>query len=94
MVGWLSCTYLLFFSFSHTPHTFDLLPVHKVFENVADKYDLMNDLMSGFIHRAWKDHFVSHLRPRGNAKLLDVAGGTGSQCLGCVAALVHEELRD
>ncbi|KAG0724888.1 2-methoxy-6-polyprenyl-1,4-benzoquinol methylase, mitochondrial [Chionoecetes opilio] len=50
--------------------------VHRVFENVADKYDLMNDLMSGFIHRAWKDCLVTRLQPRANTRLLDVAGGT------------------
>lgn len=37
----------------------------------------MNDLMSGGIHRAWKDCFMSRLRPTPNTKLLDVAGGTG-----------------
>lgn len=51
--------------------------VHGVFENVAEKYDVMNDLMSGGIHRIWKDHFMSTLSPRPNTKLLDVAGGTG-----------------
>lgn len=44
---------------------------------MAEKYDLMNDLMSGGIHRAWKDCFLSRLHPRHNTKLLDVAGGTG-----------------
>ncbi|CAL4068277.1 unnamed protein product [Meganyctiphanes norvegica] len=51
--------------------------VHGVFQNVAEKYDVMNDLMSGGIHRVWKDHFISTLCPRPNTKLLDVAGGTG-----------------
>ncbi|KAK3855500.1 hypothetical protein Pcinc_038103 [Petrolisthes cinctipes] len=51
--------------------------VHGVFENVASKYDVMNDLMSGGIHRVWKDCFMSRLRPTLNTKLLDVAGGTG-----------------
>ena len=51
--------------------------MHKVFENVAEKYDLMNDLMSGGIHRIWKDLFVSRLGPTQNCKYLDVAGGTG-----------------
>ena len=48
-----------------------------MFHNVADKYDLMNDLMSGGIHRVWKDYFISKIRPRYGNKLLDVAGGTG-----------------
>lgn len=51
--------------------------VHEVFENVADKYDVMNDLMSGGIHRIWKDLFIARINPRPNTKLLDVAGGTG-----------------
>lgn len=62
----------------HSPPCLLLFPVHKVFENVAGKYDLMNDLMSGGIHRAWKDCYVSRLHPRPNTKLLDVAGGTGA----------------
>lgn len=51
--------------------------VHGVFDSVADKYDLMNDLMSGGIHRHWKAHFIRMIRPRNNQKFLDVAGGTG-----------------
>lgn len=51
--------------------------VNKVFENVAPKYDLMNDLMSLYIHRLWKDYFISRLDPLPGTKLLDVAGGTG-----------------
>ncbi len=53
-----------------------------VFDSVADKYDLMNDLMSGGIHRLWKDSFVRMIRPRSKidgrpVDYLDVAGGTG-----------------
>lgn len=51
--------------------------VHDVFTNVADKYDIMNDLMSGGIHRLWKDRFIRMIRPRIGLKYLDVAGGTG-----------------
>lgn len=51
--------------------------VHGVFSNVADKYDIMNDLMSGGIHRLWKDRLIRMIRPRANHKYLDVAGGTG-----------------
>ncbi len=51
--------------------------VRRVFDNVAGKYDLMNDLMSGGIHRLWKDAFVDWLNPRPNMSLLDVGGGTG-----------------
>nr|XP_022901046.1 2-methoxy-6-polyprenyl-1,4-benzoquinol methylase, mitochondrial [Onthophagus taurus] len=51
--------------------------VHKVFEDVADNYDIMNDVMSIGIHRIWKDIFMKKLNPTKNTKLLDVAGGTG-----------------
>ena len=51
--------------------------VNKVFENVAFRYDLMNDLMSGGLHRLWKDTLIDWLAPRKNKHLIDVAGGTG-----------------
>ena len=51
--------------------------VTKVFEEVFDKYDLMNDLMSLGIHRLWKKTFINWLNPQKNTKLLDVASGTG-----------------
>jgi demethylmenaquinone methyltransferase/2-methoxy-6-polyprenyl-1,4-benzoquinol methylase len=51
--------------------------VQTVFENVAPKYDLMNDLMSGGMHRLWKDRLVRMIRPRAGLSYLDVAGGTG-----------------
>jgi demethylmenaquinone methyltransferase/2-methoxy-6-polyprenyl-1,4-benzoquinol methylase len=51
--------------------------VHGVFTSVASKYDLMNDVMSGGVHRIWKDAMMDWLAPRGGQSLLDVAGGTG-----------------
>ncbi|MEZ5918552.1 MAG: class I SAM-dependent methyltransferase [Alphaproteobacteria bacterium] len=48
-----------------------------VFDSVASRYDLMNDLMSGGLHRLWKDRFVRQIRPRAGLRYLDVAGGTG-----------------
>jgi demethylmenaquinone methyltransferase/2-methoxy-6-polyprenyl-1,4-benzoquinol methylase len=51
--------------------------VHGVFANVARRYDLMNDVMSGGMHRMWKDMFVSRVRPRRGERILDMAGGTG-----------------
>lgn len=51
--------------------------VREVFDSVADRYDLMNDLMSGGIHRLWKTAMIDWLRPRPGMKLLDVGGGTG-----------------
>ncbi len=51
--------------------------VTSVFERVAKRYDLMNDLMSGGLHRGWKDEFVRMVRPRAGERILDMAGGTG-----------------
>jgi demethylmenaquinone methyltransferase/2-methoxy-6-polyprenyl-1,4-benzoquinol methylase len=51
--------------------------VARVFESVAPRYDLMNDLMSAGVHRLWKNALVDVLAPRRGEKLLDVAGGTG-----------------
>lgn len=58
--------------------------VIDVFSSVADKYDIMNDLMSGGLHRLWKDYFVAKLRPRTGEKILDVAGGTGDITRRCL----------
>ena len=51
--------------------------VRAVFDSVADRYDLMNDLMSGGIHRLWKAAMIDRLAPRPGQRLIDVAGGTG-----------------
>lgn len=51
--------------------------VRQVFDSVATNYDLMNDLMSGGIHRLWKSDLIELIRPRPGMTLLDVAGGTG-----------------
>ena len=51
--------------------------VREVFSSVAERYDLMNDLMSGGIHRLWKAAMIDWLNPRNGQRLLDVAGGTG-----------------
>ena len=51
--------------------------VGSVFTSVARRYDLMNDLMSGGLHRLWKDRFVARIKPRPGEAVLDMAGGTG-----------------
>ena len=50
--------------------------VRGVFDSVASRYDVMNDLMSGGMHRLWKDQFVAEI-PSDSTQHLDVAGGTG-----------------
>ena len=56
--------------------------VREVFDSVATRYDLMNDLMSLGIHRAWKREFIAALAPRPDRSLLDLAGGTGDITFG------------
>jgi len=51
--------------------------VGEVFSSVARRYDVMNDLMSGGMHRLWKDRFVARVKPRPGERILDMAGGTG-----------------
>ena len=51
--------------------------VGGVFTSVARNYDLMNDLMSGGMHRLWKNRFVAKVKPRAGERILDMAGGTG-----------------
>ena len=51
--------------------------VGAVFSSVAAKYDVMNDAMSGGMHRLWKNRFVAKVRPRPGDRILDMAGGTG-----------------
>ncbi len=56
--------------------------VRAVFDSVAPRYDLMNDLMSLGIHRIWKRILISDLQPRPHYTLLDLAGGTGDISFG------------
>ena len=51
--------------------------VGAVFSSVAKRYDVMNDLMSGGMHRLWKERFVARIKPRPGERILDMAGGTG-----------------
>ncbi|KAG3116426.1 hypothetical protein PI124_g17321 [Phytophthora idaei] len=65
------------FGFQQVPEEDKERMVASVFHNVAEQYDVMNDFMSGGMHRVWKDTFVDTLHPVGPLKCLDVAGGTG-----------------
>jgi demethylmenaquinone methyltransferase/2-methoxy-6-polyprenyl-1,4-benzoquinol methylase len=62
--------------------------VKRVFDSVAERYDVMNDLMSLGLHRAWKSFAVSVARPRAGERVLDVATGSGD----LAAALAHKVL--
>lgn len=65
------------FGFDTVPEADKAGRVHGVFTSVASRYDIMNDVMSGGIHRLWKDAMMDWLAPRPGQRLLDVAGGTG-----------------
>jgi len=68
------------FGFHQVPIDEKQALVDDVFRNVASRYDLMNDLMSGGLHRAWKDALVTAVNPPAGEQrfaLLDLAGGTG-----------------
>ncbi|MEM7654035.1 MAG: class I SAM-dependent methyltransferase, partial [Pseudomonadota bacterium] len=65
------------FGFTAVPRGEKKSRVRGVFDSVAGRYDLMNDLMSLGVHRAWKHHFVTAVNPRAGERILDVAGGTG-----------------
>tara|TARA_R110000823_G_scaffold21756_1_gene65636 strand:- start:1607 stop:2359 length:753 start_codon:yes stop_codon:yes gene_type:complete len=65
------------FGFETVPEAEKAGRVQGVFNSVASKYDIMNDVMSVGIHRVWKEAMMDWLAPRSGQKLLDVAGGTG-----------------
>jgi demethylmenaquinone methyltransferase/2-methoxy-6-polyprenyl-1,4-benzoquinol methylase len=65
------------FGFRDVPESDKNQLVRDVFSSVAPRYDLMNDLMSGGVHRLWKDAMVEWLNPQPRWHILDVAGGTG-----------------
>ena len=74
--------------------------VRGVFDSVAGKYDLMNDLMSGGLHRAWKAYTVMVARLREGDQVLDIAGGTGdlslafSKKVGESGLVVHTDINE
>ncbi|HEY8352373.1 MAG TPA: bifunctional demethylmenaquinone methyltransferase/2-methoxy-6-polyprenyl-1,4-benzoquinol methylase UbiE [Sphingomonadales bacterium] len=63
--------------------------VRQVFNSVAERYDIMNDVMSGGLHRLWKTALVDHLAPRPGMRLIDVAGGTGD-----IAFRIFDRVKD
>ena len=68
------------------------LLIRALFDSVAARYDLMNDLMSGGLHRWWKAEMVAWLKPRPGQVLLDVAGGTGDIALRALPRLTAEQI--
>ena len=74
------------FGFQSVDETEKAQRVRGVFDSVAPKYDLMNDVMSGGLHRAWKAYtvMVANLKP--GQRALDIAGGTGDLALAFASA--------
>jgi demethylmenaquinone methyltransferase/2-methoxy-6-polyprenyl-1,4-benzoquinol methylase len=65
------------FGFRDVPRQDKAGLVRGVFDRVAGRYDLMNDLMSGGVHRLWKDAMAARLNPQPGETIVDCAGGTG-----------------
>ena len=74
------------FGFRSVPVAEKSSMVRAVFDSVAPRYDVMNDLMSLGIHRVWKRIFINDLNPRPQHELLDLAGGTGDISFGWLRA--------
>lgn len=69
------------FGFEEVPESQKARRVAEVFDSVVDRYDLMNDVMSGGLHRLWKAHTVIRSGVQEGARVLDIAGGTGDLAL-------------
>ncbi|HCH78056.1 MAG TPA: bifunctional demethylmenaquinone methyltransferase/2-methoxy-6-polyprenyl-1,4-benzoquinol methylase, partial [Pseudomonas sp.] len=65
------------FGYKNVPESQKAQKVAEVFHSVAAKYDLMNDLMSGGVHRLWKRFTIELSGARHGNRILDIAGGTG-----------------
>ncbi|HEX3860758.1 MAG TPA: bifunctional demethylmenaquinone methyltransferase/2-methoxy-6-polyprenyl-1,4-benzoquinol methylase UbiE [Stellaceae bacterium] len=78
------------FGFRRVPEGAKAPLVKAVFDSVAGRYDLMNDLMSAGIHRLWKAEMIAWLNPRPGQRLLDVAGGTGDIARAALPRLTPE----
>ncbi len=74
--------------------------VRGVFDSVAPKYDVMNDLMSAGLHRIWKRYTITLANPQPGQQVLDIAGGTGdlsrafAQRVGSTGRVVHTDINE
>ncbi len=88
------------FGFETVPEDDKARRVRSVFDSVAPRYDLMNDLMSMGLHRAWKAYTVMVANLREGARVLDIAGGTGDLALafakkvGATGQVVHTDINE
>lgn len=88
------------FGFQTVDETDKARHVRGVFDSVAPKYDVMNDLMSGGVHRVWKAYTVMVANLREGSRVLDIAGGTGdlslafSKKVGATGQVVHTDINE
>jgi demethylmenaquinone methyltransferase / 2-methoxy-6-polyprenyl-1,4-benzoquinol methylase len=88
------------FGFQKVDETLKARRVRGVFDSVAGKYDLMNDLMSMGLHRAWKAYTVAVANVREGDRVLDIAGGTGdlakafAKKAGARGTVVHTDINE
>ncbi|MCB2016609.1 MAG: class I SAM-dependent methyltransferase, partial [Hydrogenophaga sp.] len=74
--------------------------VRGVFDSVAPKYDVMNDLMSAGLHRIWKRYTIAVANPQPGQQVLDIAGGTGdlarafARRVGPTGRVVHTDINE
>ena len=80
------------FGDQHVPADAKSRLVSAVFDSVAHRYDLMNDIMSGGIHRVWKRRLINELAVRPPTRLLDLAGGTGDIALRVLRRFAESEI--
>jgi demethylmenaquinone methyltransferase/2-methoxy-6-polyprenyl-1,4-benzoquinol methylase len=88
------------FGFEKVPESDKARRVRGVFDSVAPKYDLMNDLMSMGLHRAWKAYTIMVANPQPGQRVLDIAGGTGdlaqafARKVGTTGMVVHTDINE
>ncbi len=88
------------FGFTEVPMAEKAKKVREVFDSVASKYDIMNDLMSGGTHRLWKRFTLSQTGLRPGQHALDVAGGTGDLTIGmanqvgATGLVIHSDINE
>lgn len=88
------------FGFKSVDETEKAQRVRSVFDSVAPKYDVMNDLMSAGLHRVWKRYTLAVANPQPGDQVLDIAGGTGDLSLafakrvGPTGRVVHTDINE
>ena len=88
------------FGFKNVDESEKAQRVRSVFDSVAPKYDVMNDLMSGGLHRTWKRYTLTVANPQPGDQVLDIAGGTGDLSLafarkvGPTGRVVHTDINE